>query len=365
MKKYLYKTLRVFAWIVGIFILLLLVVFIAIQIPIVQNFAKDQAVSYLERKIKTKVVIDNFEMGFPKKFVLEGVYLENQQKDTLLFGKKIAVNLNLFGLLNNKLELNDIDIEGVVANISRNNEGVFSFNYIADAFASNDVKKDSSAPMEISLNTIELDEIRINYEDELTKNFAKVSLNHFDTKVKNFDLQKLDFNVPKITMDGFRAQLKQGIVKKVAKETEIAIKKQAETTILKINVEEINLSKIYLDYTSESGQMKTVTDIASLNILINIIDLEKQIVDIKEIRLNNTKSTLAIGKKEQVKTETKTDTTASENNWQLKLNAIKIDSVDFEFNDYNWVALKKGIDYKHLDLKYLKLEANTLFYSPK
>ena len=365
MKKYLYKTLRVFAWIVGIFILLLLVVFIAIQIPIVQNFAKDQAVSYLERKIKTKVVIDNFEMGFPKKFVLEGVYLENQQKDTLLFGKKIAVNLNLFGLLNNKLELNDIDIEGVVANISRNNEGVFSFNYIADAFASNDVKKDSSAPMEISLNTIELDEIRINYEDELTKNFAKVSLNHFDTKVKNFDLQKLDFNVPKITMDGFRAQLKQGIVKKVAKETEIAIKKQAETTILKINVEEINLSKIYLDYTSESGQMKTVTDIASLNILINIIDLEKQIVDIKEIRLNNTKSTLAIGKKEQVKTETKTDTTASENNWQLKLNAIKIDSVDFEFNDYNWVALKKGIDYKHLDLKDLKLEANTLFYSPK
>ena len=85
LKKYFYKTLRVLAWIIGILILLILILFIAIQIPVVQNFAKDKAVSYLEEKIKTKVVIDNFEMGFPKKFVLEGVYLENQEKDTLFF----------------------------------------------------------------------------------------------------------------------------------------------------------------------------------------------------------------------------------------------------------------------------------------
>ncbi|WP_051224398.1 translocation/assembly module TamB domain-containing protein [Flavobacterium tegetincola] len=368
MKKYTYKTLRVIAWIFGILILLILVLFIAIQIPAVQNFAKDKAVSYLEGKIKTKVVIDNFEMGFPKKFILEGVYLENQQKDTLLYGKKIAVNLNLFGLINNKLQLNDIDIDGVVANISRDNKGVFSFDYITEAFASEEVKKDSSAPMVISLNTIELNKIRINYDDDFTKNFANISLNHFDTKVENFDLQKLDFNVPTITIDGFRAKLKQGIVEKVAKETEIAVKEQAETNTLKLNVEEINLSQIYLDYTSESGNIKTVTDLASLKVLINAIDLEKQIVDIKEIKLTNTKSSLAMTKKEQVnqvKTEVQTDTITTQNNWQLKLNSIKIDSVDFKFDDYNSVAIQKGIDYKHLDLKGLKLDATTFFYSEK
>ena len=336
-----------------------------------QNFAKDKAVSYLEGKIKTKVAIDNFEMGFPKKFLLEGVYLEDQKKDTLLYGKKIAVNLNLFGLLNNKLELNDIDIDGVVANISRDNKGVFSFDYITDAFASNEVKKDSSSPMEISLKDIELNKIRINYDDDLTKNFAKVSLNHFDTEVKNFDLQKLDFNVPKITIDGFRANLKQGIVEKVAKETEIAVKEQAETNVLKINVEEINLTKIFLDYTSESGHMKTVTDLASLNVLINTIDLEKQILDIKEIRLTNTKSSLAMTKKQQVIKEKEqihpleNDTLIARNNWQLKLKSVKIDSVDFKFDDYNAVASSKGIDYKHLDLKGLKLDASTFFYSEK
>jgi hypothetical protein len=367
LKKYLYKGLRVLGWTVGILILLVLVLFIAIQIPIVQTFAKDQAVSYLEGKIKTKVVIDNFEMGFPKKFLLEGVYLENQQKDTLLYGKKIAVNLNTFALFSNKLEFNDIDIDGLVANISRDDKGVFNFDYITDAFASKEVKKDTSAPMGISLNKIELNKIRLNYNDDFTKNFASVQLNHFDTEVENFDLQKLDFNVPKITVDGFNAKLKQGIVEKVARETEKVVNDQAETNVLKINVEEINLSKIHLDYTSESGNIKTVTDLATLNVLINTIDIEKQILDIKEIRLNKTKSTLALTKKEQIKTVTTTDSTAtsSNNNWQLKLNSIKIDSVDFQFDDYNSVAVKKGIDYKHLDLNGLKLNANTFFYSQK
>lgn len=366
MKKYLFKTLRVLAWILGIVILLILVIFIAIQIPAVQNFAKDKAVSYLEGKIKTKVVIDNFEMGFPKKFILEGVYLENQEKDTLLYGKKIAVNLNTFALFSNTLDFNDIEIEGIVANISRDNKGVFSFDYIVDAFASQEVKKDTSAPMEIAFKNIELNKIRINYDDDFTKNFAQVSLNHFETEVKNFDLQNLDFNVPIITIDGFRAKLKQGIVEKLAKQTEIAVKEEADTNVLKINVEEIHLSKIYLDYMSESGHMQTVTDLSSLDVLFNAIDLEKQIIDIKEIKLNNTKSSLAMTKKEQVnseKKETETDAISSKNNWQLKLNSIKIDSVDFKFDDYNSVALKKGIDYKHMDLKGLQLDANKLFYS--
>jgi hypothetical protein len=365
LKKYLYKGLRVFGWIVGILILLILMLFIAIQIPVVQNFAKDQAVSYLEGKIKTKVVIENFEMGFPEKFVLEGVYLENQQKDTLFYGKKIAVNLNALALFSNKLAFNDIDINGIVANISRDKKGVFSFDYIVDTFASKEVKKDSSSPMKISLKDIELNKIRINYKDDFTKNFATINLNHFKTEVENFDLQKLDFNVPKITIDGFRATLKQGIVEKVAIATEKAVKELAETKILTISVEEIYLSKIYLDYTSESGNIKTVIDLASLSVLINAIDIEKQILDIKEIRVNNTKSALAFTKKDKVKAEKRKDTATSTNNWQLKLNLIQMDSIDFKFDDFNSVASKKGIDYKHLDLKGLKLDANTFFYSTK
>jgi hypothetical protein len=38
----------------------------AIQIPYVQNFAKEKAVLYIQDKIKTKVVVAKIDIGFKK-----------------------------------------------------------------------------------------------------------------------------------------------------------------------------------------------------------------------------------------------------------------------------------------------------------
>lgn len=363
LKRYSYKILRVLGWIIGILIVLILIVFIAIQIPFVQNFAKDQAVAYLENKINSKVVVENFEMGFPKKFLLEGVYIENQQKDTLFYGKKIALNLNTFALLNNKLEINDIQLDGIVAQISRDKKGVFNFDYIINAFATDEPKKEDANALEISLNKIKLHKIRVKYDDEITQNFASVNLNYFETVVENFDLKNLDFNVPKITVDGFKGQLKQGIIEEIAQETEEIVKEQAQTSVLKINVKEIALTRINLDYNSESGHLKTTTDLEKLNVLIDKIDLKNQFIDIKKIQLIKTKSTLALTQKTTSKKQQTTETSTSQNNWKLNVNEVELDSVAFKFDDFNSKPLARGIDYKHLDLNNLKLEANSIVYS--
>jgi hypothetical protein len=65
------KTLRVLLWCVGSIIALLLLLAILIQVPSVQNFAKDKAISYLQNKIKTKVSLDRITVNFPKEIVLE------------------------------------------------------------------------------------------------------------------------------------------------------------------------------------------------------------------------------------------------------------------------------------------------------
>ena len=96
MKKNFRKGLKIFLWIVGVIIGIFLLLALSLQIPYVQNLAKEKAVSYLEGKIHTKVAIDRIEIGLPKKVILEGVYFEDQQKDTLLAGKKIAIDMNLF-----------------------------------------------------------------------------------------------------------------------------------------------------------------------------------------------------------------------------------------------------------------------------
>ncbi len=114
---------------------LFLVLVIALQIPAVQNYAKNKAVNYLEGKIHTKVTIDRIEIGLPKKLILEGIYFEDQQNDTLLAGDELAVDISFFELFDNKIELNSVNLQGVTANISRDKNAVFNFDYILKALS--------------------------------------------------------------------------------------------------------------------------------------------------------------------------------------------------------------------------------------
>src|SRR3970040_2987304 len=91
---FLKKTLRVLVWCVVSIIALLLFLAILIQVPSVQNFAKDKAISYLQNKIKTKVSLDRIAINFPKEIVLEGFYFEDQKKETLLSGKQLEPDIN-------------------------------------------------------------------------------------------------------------------------------------------------------------------------------------------------------------------------------------------------------------------------------
>jgi len=149
-KKITQRITKILLWIIGSIIGLFLLLVIALQIPVVQNFAKNKAVTYIENKIKTKVNVGKIEIGLPKNIILEEVYIEDQKNDTLLYGKKIIANISLFKLLDNELEINSINLNGINAKVTKNKDGVFNFDYIIDAFASKEKPKKEDKPMLIS-----------------------------------------------------------------------------------------------------------------------------------------------------------------------------------------------------------------------
>src|SRR5690242_8497722 len=124
------KAAKIFLRILLFFIALFLLIVIALQIPFVQNFVKDQAVTYLEKKIKTKVAIGTIEIGLPKKIILHDFYFEDQSKDTLLAGETLKMDISLFELFNNKVEINSIDLEKITANIQLSKDSIYNFDYI-------------------------------------------------------------------------------------------------------------------------------------------------------------------------------------------------------------------------------------------
>ncbi|RYE16497.1 MAG: hypothetical protein EOP42_33860, partial [Sphingobacteriaceae bacterium] len=103
---------------------------VLIQVPAVQNFAKDKAVSFLENKIHTPVRIGHISLGLPKLIVLNDVYFEDQKKDTLLAGEKLKVDISLLKILDNQIEINEVDLEGITSHINRTlPDSNFNFTY--------------------------------------------------------------------------------------------------------------------------------------------------------------------------------------------------------------------------------------------
>jgi hypothetical protein len=362
---FLKKTLRILLWCVVTIIALLLLLIVLIQVPSIQNYAKDKAITYLHNKIKTKVSLDHISIKFPKDVVLEGFYFEDQKKDTLLAGKRLEVDVDLFKLVSSELEINSVSLENVTANISRNKDGVFNFDYIIKAFESKEPKVEDpdAKPFKISVVKVNLDNVKFNFKDDFSKNDVKVNLTHFDTKFQEFDLDKMNFDIPNIKLDGLKLVLDQDAVEKIAEVSVETVDTISKRKDFNLKLGKISLSKIDIAYDNKDSKLDSGIKLGNLDLSVNKIDLNNQLLDFDTFELKNLKGNLRLGTKDkQIKTPSLDSTAIKQAGWKVKLNDIDIQDVAFKFDDMQSKPVLKGIDYSHLDLDKLNFKAEKLYY---
>lgn len=366
-KKYLKKGLKILAWTVGSIIVLFLIIVGLLQVPSVQNFVKDKAVTYLENKIGTEVRIGRIEIGLPKKVLLKDVYFEDQSGDTLLSGTRLAVDISLFKLMDNELEINSVDLDGITGKIQRNKDGVFNFDYIIKAFDSGKPKDTTTGPpMKISVNKINLDQVRVKYDDDITGNYLTANIRHFDTKFEEFDLDKLAFEIPKINLEGVTVRFKQSMVDEIAQTTQKAAEEASKQPNLTLKLGEINLADIDVGYDNEGSGLDTGLKLKTLYAKVNEVNLKTQLIDVEELTIENLKGGLAFGNAEKQAQEKLPEQSAAvqKAQWKFKLGNTDIKDVAFKFDDQNSAPVAEGIDYKHLDITNLNLQAKDFSYGP-
>lgn len=360
---FLKKTLRVLLWCVVSIVVLLLLLTILIQVPSVQNFAKDKAVTYLQNKIKTKVSLDRIAVNFPKEIVLEGFYFEDQKKDTLLSGKKLEANIDLFKLLSSELEINSVSLQNASANISRNKNGVFNFDYIIKAFESKTPVDPNSKPFKISVVNVNLENVNFNFKDDFSRNDIRLKVAHFDTKFKKFDLDKMNFDVPNIDLNDFKLVLNQDVVEKIAEVSVNTLDTISKRKDFSLKLDKISLSKIDVSYDNKDSKLGSGIYLGNLELSVNEIDLNKQLLDFDTFELKNLKGNLRLGTNDKQLITPNLDTTAiAQTGWKVKLNAVDLQNIAFKYDDMQSKPIAKGIDYSHLDLDKFNLKAEKMYY---
>lgn len=366
------KILRIVFKTLLVIILLFATIAFLITTPPVQNFIKGKATAWLSKKLETKVAIGKIYIGFPKKVVLENIYVEDRQKDTLLSGGRVAVDVSMMKLLKSELEISDIQVSSLTAKVKRVlPDTVYNFQFIVDAFAPADTTTkavDTSAGMKISLGDIAFNKIRLVYDDAVTGNDVTLWLEHFDTEIDEFDLNKMRFNVPETNIKGIRANIQQKkplvIPQEVAPDTSAV----AAAPAIDFDFGSFNLSDIQLDYGNDVSALHTKLNLGALVVNSNDLDLKNETITLDEVKLDNTTASVRMGKTEQAKAVAEaTQQQAAQqtkSGWRVLVKNLELNNNNIAFVNDNEPVLKSGMDYAHLDAKGLTLHAENFVFNP-
>ncbi len=369
MGKYGTLTLKILLGIIGFFIVLVLLVFVLIRVPAVQDFARGKAVNFLERKLGTKVEVNRLSLNLPKLLVLEDVYFEDQKGDTLLAGDTLRVDISMLKLFRNTVEINEIDLRGITLNVDRTPDSVFNFDYILKAFAPQSTATqptDTAAAMKFSIDKINLDRIVLKYKDAPTANDVNLYLSHFDTRVKEFDLEKMRFNIPKFKLSGVNAVVIQSkpAVKADSKQKDMA--KAAEPLYLDLILGAADLDRINVKYRNAVSALNADFNIGTLDIESDKLDMRNQVVDLRTFNLSDSKFNITLGTKPEsrvVVKEVKETAEAVATFWGFNSDNVNIRNSHLRYNDQSMPVQRIGMDYGHLDIKNLNLDANNFIFA--
>ena len=374
LKKVSKRVLKILLTLVLVIIGIVLLVVILIQTGPVQNFGRRKIEAYLENKLHSKVRIGNLYIGFPSRIILKNIYLEDKRKDTLLSGGKIEVDIAMFGLLHKEINISSVELDQVTVKVKRMMpDSVFNFQFIADAFNSGPEKPkqepDKSAGFKFVIGTIHLHDIRAVYSDDATGNNLNVRLGDFKTKIKTFDPKQHIFAVPTIVFSDISGQIHQYKPILILQKTLDTINVQNQKSApIHLELGTIDLSRISLAFRSDADNMNADIKLGSFHTTADSIDLATSRIRLKQIALNNTDAIVhfgrlaanKLGKPLPVK-----DTMAKAGTWSLDIAGFTIDSTHLQYDDDNKTALKKGMDYSHMNVNHLTVHTEDLHADPQ
>ncbi len=286
-------------WIISIIIILVVTVALSLNIPAVQNFVKNKAVNYLKNKTHTEVRLESIKIAFPKDVVLENFYIEDLKKDTLLYAKRLAVDISLLKLLTNKVEINNIELDKVRANVTRiNPDTIFNFSFLVDAFMSEEkkpeekVEQDTTSTLKFAIDKVAFTDIRILYKDDVAGNEMRLDLGEFKTKIKDFDLNNQHYVIKELELNNTAVSYLQ---QKPLTELQEHLEKSIDTAKTEngklplVEIEDFAFNKVKVDFNDRISQTSANVDLNEIALARLFIDLTKNNYKLDVAKLNNTK----------------------------------------------------------------------------
>lgn len=364
MKKvfsYLKKTLKVAMWLMISLVLIFIITAVLIQVPAVQNKIVHAATSFVSNKTHTRVEIKNVSISFPKSIVLEGLYLEDLNKDTLIYADKVKINIVLHDLIANKITINSLALKKVHLNFYNiKTDSLFNYNFLLTAFAdttqqtTDDAKK--SVAWTFSIDQVSLKQIRLRYDDEFGGMKATAQLGNADIKMNTLDMVNSVYKLDNLLIEQLKANVQTTGLANTKEEESIGI-------LPSITASNIRINNSTLTYSDAASKQKVLAAIHRFELKNGNVDLENEIVSLDKIYLSKSDVRYFTADVESVVDTTLQVPEIAENAWKVTVKEIEFNDNSITYKAGNKPTLKNVFDTDFIKFQRLNLLAEDIFYS--
>jgi hypothetical protein len=194
----------------------------------VQNWLGQKLTHSLAKDLHTTIKVDKVNFSLFNKLHLEGLLVEDQQKDTLLYAGDFSIRITDWFFLKDNIQLNYIGLENAVVKMQRD-DSIWRHQFLLDYFnqpASSTAKK-SGKNLQLDLKKIYLHNVKFLQQDNWKGSAIKASIkvmnvdaNHLTLSDNIYDIATLKMESPVVSFSHFTGKTTNSSISKKSNSTD-------------------------------------------------------------------------------------------------------------------------------------------------
>jgi hypothetical protein len=170
-----------------------------IQTPFGQNWITQKVTQRLSKDLHTKIEIKRVDFSLFNNMHLEGVLIEDHQKDTLLYAGEVRVRITDWFFFKQNIVLKYVGLENAVIKMQRNTP-VWRHQFLIDYFSSPSSGK-SGGGTQLSLEKMDLKNVSFEKKDAWLGQDMTIAFGSLQLDTKSLDLSKKTVDLGSLVID--------------------------------------------------------------------------------------------------------------------------------------------------------------------
>ena len=351
-------------YILGCVFVLLCLFVLFINLPVGKRVIRNQVQSYLRDKLKTRVDIGSIDYSLPVSIEINHIYVEDQKKDTLIYGERLVANIDMINLIRGNTDIHKLLFKNIFLNVNRaEQDSNFNFQFIVDAFTGNkpttQVDRDT-AEMKLSMDRLVFDNVALRFSDKNAGTDFSARIKNLDATLNKFQPDRINFGINDFVASGvdfFMNSYKElpiDSVKTTVTDTVTGAKYNLFITANKFDIRDVNV--IVQNKISGMYYANKVTHLGLGNVLFDLGNStatgDALLLDSSFVQFTNPKT----------KKESSSSPAASSQHWLIKAKQASLSNNEFRYDDNN-LPFTGGLDLGHLNAKHITAGISSFIFS--